>query len=210
MTATAIRNIYCIGRNYRLHAEELGNEVPKSPMLFTKPTHSLVETRGQEITLPAGQGDVHYEVEFVIHIAREYQPGMMVEELVDRMALGIDLTLRDVQSQLKQKGHPWLRAKGFRNSAIITPFRSFPGVAACQQIDFSLLKNGEQVQRGNIGDMIFDLQTIIDFTATHFGLGAGDLIYTGTPAGVGAVADGDQLQLIWGEELLGDCSIRFA
>ncbi|MBA4493843.1 fumarylacetoacetate hydrolase family protein [Paenactinomyces guangxiensis] len=204
----SIHNIYCVGRNYRMHAEELGNDVPQSPMIFSKPTHALVEAKGQEILLPADRGEVHYEAEWVVHISKPYQPGMKVEELVDRMALGIDFTLRDVQSQLKKKGHPWLLAKGFPNSAVITAFREFPGIDVCKTIDFSLVKNGEQVQRGKISDMLFDLETIISFCSSHFGLGKGDIIFTGTPAGVGAVADGDQLQLRWGDEVLGDCLVK--
>ncbi|SFJ93845.1 fumarylacetoacetate hydrolase family protein [Thermoflavimicrobium dichotomicum] len=203
-----IRNIYCVGRNYRLHAQELGNEVPKSPMIFSKPTHALVETTGQEIVLPGNRGEVHYEAEFVIHISKPYKPGMKVEDVVDQFALGIDFTLRDVQSELKKKGHPWLLAKGFPNSAIITKFRAFPGVEACKEVDFSLIRNGQEVQRGNIQDMLFDLETIILFCSQHFGIGAGDIIYTGTPAGVGPVTDGDRLQLKWGEEILGECFIR--
>lgn len=203
-----IRNIYCVGRNYRLHAEELGNEVPKSPFLFSKPTHALVQANGQEIRLPGDRGEVHFETEFVVHIGKPHQPGMKVAELVDRMALGIDFTLRDVQSELKKKGHPWLLAKGFPNSAVITEFRPFPGEDVCKTIDFSLRKNGEQVQRGNIRDMLFDLQTIVDFASVHFGLGVGDLIYTGTPAGVGPVADGDLLELLWGDEVIGSCRVK--
>jgi 2-keto-4-pentenoate hydratase/2-oxohepta-3-ene-1,7-dioic acid hydratase in catechol pathway len=135
---------------------------------------------------------------------------MKVEDVVDRMALGIDFTLRDVQSELKKKGYPWLLAKGFLNSAVLTEFREFPGVKACQAIPFSLIKNGKEVQRGTIRDMMFDLQTIIEFCSSHFGLGPGDLIYTGTPAGVGAVEDGDRLKLMWGDEVLGECSIKLA
>lgn len=205
-----IRNIYCVGRNYRLHAEELGNAVPTSAFLFSKPTHALAAAEGQEIRLPGERGEVHYEAEFVVHVARPYEKGMRLEELIDRFALGIDFTLRDVQSELKKKGHPWLFAKGFPNSAVITGFREFPGEDACKQVDFSLNLNGQQVQRGNISDMLFDLSTIVAFAADHFGLGAGDLIYTGTPAGVGPVKDGDKLELLWGEELLGDCTIKLA
>ncbi|MFT9848214.1 fumarylacetoacetate hydrolase family protein [Aneurinibacillus sp. REN35] len=203
-----IRNIYCVGRNYRLHAEELGNAVPTSPFLFSKPTHSLVEANGEAILLPGSKGEVHYEAEVVLHAARSYESGMKVEDVVDQMALGIDFTLRDVQSELKKKSHPWLRAKGFPNAAVLTAFHAFPGVAACREIDFSLLKNGEQVQRGNIRDMLFDMQTIIEFTAENFGLGEGDVIYTGTPAGVGPVADGDKLELRWGDDTWGTCVIR--
>ncbi|MFC4766807.1 fumarylacetoacetate hydrolase family protein [Effusibacillus consociatus] len=203
-----IRNVYCVGRNYKLHAQELGNDVPTSPMIFSKPTHALVQTQGQEVVLPADRGEVHHEAELVIHIGKPYTAGAKADDIIDRIALGIDFTLRDVQSELKKKGHPWLAAKGFRNSAIITEFHPFPGVEGCKQTDFSLLKNGEQVQRGNISDVIFDFQTIIDFIAANFGLGAGDIIYTGTPAGVGPVANGDRIELKWGKEVLGQCTIK--
>lgn len=204
---TEIRNVFCVGRNYRLHAQELGNEVPTSPFLFSKPTHSLVEAKGQAIELPGNRGELHHEVEIVVHIAKAYQPGLTADELIDQMALGIDFTLRDVQSQLKAKGHPWLLAKGFLNSAVHTAFHPFPGVAALQQTDFQLRKNGEQVQKGNIRDVIFDLDTIIRFAALHFGLSAGDVLYTGTPAGVGAVADGDRLSMMWGDEVWGEFTV---
>ncbi|RXT05809.1 fumarylacetoacetate hydrolase family protein [Ammoniphilus sp. CFH 90114] len=203
----SIRNIYCVGRNYALHAKELNNEVPTSPFLFSKPTHAVVKADGQTITLPGDRGGVHYEVELVIHIARDYEAGMKVDDLVDSMAIGLDLTLRDVQGELKKKGYPWLLAKGFPNSAVVTEFVPFPGVEACKAKNFMLLKNGEQVQCGNIENMLFDMQALVEFSAKHFGLGKGDLIFTGTPEGVGPLADGDQLSLVWGEEVLGKCDI---
>ncbi len=203
-----IKNIYCIGRNYKAHALELGNAVPDQPMLFGKPTHALIAMDGNEVVLPGGSGEIHYEAELIIHIARPYEAGIRVDELVDRYALGIDFTLRDVQAELKKKGHPWLAAKGFRHSAPISAFRTFPGFAAVEEEDFTLQKNGVEVQRGNVKNMIFDLQVIVDFTARHFGLGKGDIIYTGTPEGVGAVADGDLLELRWGSELWGASTIR--
>lgn len=190
-----IRNIYCIGRNYKAHAAEMGNAIPEQPMLFGKPTHALIEMNGGDITLPGGRGEIHYEAELVVHIARPYEPGIDVDDLIDYYALGIDLTLRDVQSELKKKGYPWLAAKGFRYSAPLTGFHPFPGVSALQATDFTLLKNGVEVQRGNTNNMIFDLQVIVDFTARHFGLGQGDIIYTGTPEGVGPITDGDRLEL---------------
>ncbi|WP_027416554.1 fumarylacetoacetate hydrolase family protein [Aneurinibacillus terranovensis] len=202
-----ICNVFCVGRNYRLHAEELGNEVPTSPMIFTKPTYAVVEANGKEITLPGDKGDVHYEAELVLHIGKAFQPGIPVEDVVDGIALGIDFTLRDVQSELKKKGHPWLPAKGFRNSAILTAFRPFPGIEACKTTDFSLRRNGVEVQRGNIQDMIFDFAAILQFINEHFGLDTGDIIYTGTPAGVAAVENGDKLALFWGEEKFGECII---
>jgi 2-keto-4-pentenoate hydratase/2-oxohepta-3-ene-1,7-dioic acid hydratase in catechol pathway len=177
-------------------------------MFFSKPTHALVEANGQEIELPGNRGEVHYEAEFVIRIGKAYEAGMKAEEAIDAIGLGIDFTLRDVQSELKKKGHPWLLAKGFRNSAVITRMLPFPGLEACANTDFSLIKNGERVQHGNIREMIFDLQTILDFAAIHFGVGPDDVIYTGTPAGVGASLHGDLMQLIWGDERLGEFTIQ--
>jgi len=204
----SIRNIYCVGRNYAQHAQELGNEVPTSPFLFSKPTHALVEAVGQSIPLPGYQGTIHYEAEWVAHVCQPYQQGMPLEDVIDKMALGIDFTLRDVQRELQKKSHPWLLAKGFPNSAVLSKWIDFPGFEACKQTSFSLWKNGENVQTGNIKDMLFDLPTIIAFTAEHFGLEKGDIIYTGTPPGVNSVADKDRFVLKWGETSLGEFSIE--
>ncbi|MEC0230231.1 fumarylacetoacetate hydrolase family protein [Paenibacillus alba] len=204
----AIRNIYCVGRNYRAHAAELGNDVPDQPMIFTKPTHALAAMQEGELALPADQGEIHYEAELVLHIAKPYTAGIQVDELVDKYALGIDFTLRDVQNVIKKKGQPWLPAKGFLNSAAISAFRPFPGTAKLTETNFQLRQNGGMVQNGNISNMIFDLQTIVDYIAKHYGLGAGDIIYTGTPEGVGPVRDGDRLELIWGEEVFAAATIR--
>lgn len=203
-----IKNIYCVGRNYAAHAKELNNEIPKSPFLFLKPTHALIEASGNWISLPENQGSVHFETELVIKVGRNYEKGIKVDDLIDKMAIGLDFTLRDVQSELKKKGQPWLLAKGFQHSAVISKFIDFPGMEELQKTDFSLLKNEVKVQQGNIKNMIFDLQTIIDFTALHFGLGEGDIIFTGTPEGVGQVADGDHLSLVWGDKVLGECFIK--
>ncbi|OIK09940.1 fumarylacetoacetate hydrolase [Bacillus sp. MUM 116] len=203
-----IKNIYCVGRNYAAHAKELNNEVPKSPFLFSKPTHALVEANGQEIHLPGHRGSVHFETELVVRIGKQYETGMKVDEAVESMAIGIDFTLRDVQSELKKKGHPWLLAKGFPNSAVISEFIHFPGIEKLKSTDFTLIKNGTKVQNGNIKNMIFDLQTILDFTFKNFGLGEGDIIFTGTPEGVGQVLDGDHLSLVWDNQTLGECLIK--
>jgi fumarylpyruvate hydrolase len=202
-----IRNIYCVGRNYALHAAELGNAVPDAPMIFMKPTHALVAMEGQSIQLPSNQGEIHYEAELVLHIGKVYEKGMHVDDLVDCFALGIDFTLRDLQTELKKKGHPWMPAKGFLYSAPIGPFFPFLGEQATKQVDFSLFINEVEVQHGNTSEMIFHLQAIVDYCAEHYGLGPGDLIYTGTPAGVGQVTHGDILRLQWGQELAGECTI---
>ncbi|PYE52394.1 fumarylacetoacetate hydrolase family protein [Paenibacillus barcinonensis] len=207
---TNICNVYCVGRNYKLHAEELGNAVPDEPMIFMKPSHAVVALNGEALELPASKGEVHYEAELVIRIGRDYEPGVRVDELVDAYAFGIDFTLRDVQTVIKKKGHPWTAAKGFRNSAPITAFQTFPGAAAMVEKDFALMKNGVQVQRGNISNMIFSLQDIVDYVGHHYGLGPGDVIFTGTPEGVGAANAGDVLELAWDGTVLGACTIKAA
>jgi fumarylpyruvate hydrolase len=203
----SVRNVYCVGRNYKAHAEELGNDLPKEPMLFTKPTHALVPMDGRAVELPGLRGAIHYETELVIHIGKNYEPGMTADELVDRMAFGIDFTLRDVQTVIKGKGLPWLPAKGFLRSAPLGPWLPFPGSAALTDRDFTLLKNGVEVQRGNVSRMIFNLQTVIDYCAAHYGLGQGDIIFTGTPEGVGPTADNDRFELFWGEAAAGSCTV---
>lgn len=202
-----IANVYCVGRNYRAHAEELGNDVPSEPMIFLKPSHAVTVMDGSGIALPADRGSVHYEAELVLRIARAYKPGMTVDELVDVIAFGIDFTLRDEQNELKDKGHPWTAAKGFLHSAPVTPYIAFPGAAETANEDFLLRKNGEIVQCGNISRMIFSLQQIVDYIAERYGLGEGDLIFTGTPEGVGPVYQGDKLELAYGAQVLGSCVI---
>lgn len=202
-----VNNVFCVGRNYRLHAAELGNAIPDEPMIFLKPSHAVVPLDGSRLTMPQRRGTVHFEGELVIQIAKDYTPGMKVDELIEVMALGIDFTLRDVQSVIKEKGHPWTAAKGFKNSAPLTSYITFPGNDQLLQIDFTVLKNGKEVQRGNVGDMIFSLQNIIDYIGHHYGLGEGDLIFTGTPAGVGPADRGDVFELFWDDVRLGRCEI---
>ncbi|WP_058303484.1 fumarylacetoacetate hydrolase family protein [Gorillibacterium timonense] len=204
----SIQNLYCVGRNYRLHAEELGNAVPTEPMLFLKPSHAVIPADGRVIELPGDRGELHYEAEVVLRIGRRFERGMSVDELADGFALGIDFTLRDVQSTLKAKGQPWLPAKGFLRSAPIGVFRPFPGAEAAADIPFSLEKNGHIVQSGQIRDMIFSLQQIVDFTGERYGLGPGDLIFTGTPAGVGKADEGDRFELKWNGEIAGSFVVR--
>jgi len=208
MNTTDIRNIYCIGRNYRLHALELGNEVPEEPLVFTKPSHAIVPMDGNVVDLPANVGEVHFELEIVLRIGRAYETGIDPEQCIDGMALGLDLTLRDVQSKLKAKGQPWLAAKGFKNSAPLGEWLPYPGAAALGEHEFVLMRNGEEAQRGKASDMIFGVPELIQFVGENYGLGAGDLIFTGTPAGVAALHDGDQLQALWAGKTVGSCRIK--
>ncbi|MFB9280173.1 fumarylacetoacetate hydrolase family protein [Cohnella cellulosilytica] len=207
---TSLRNIYCVGRNYRLHAAELGNEVPTSPMLFTKPTHAAAEMTGGELRFPGTQGSLHYEAELVFAIGRPYEAGIRFDDLASAFTVGLDLTLREVQDKLKAKGHPWLAAKGFRNSAVLGRWLAYPGEEALKSGDFGLRINDQEVQRGSVRDMVFDLQTLADFVALHYGLGPGDLLFTGTPAGVGALSDGDLLDARWNGESVGSFVARIA
>ncbi|WP_100406504.1 fumarylacetoacetate hydrolase family protein [Bacillus solitudinis] len=202
---SGINNIFCIGRNYAKHATELGNEIPDSPILFSKPTHALASASGHTLTFQKGKGEIHHELEIVLLIDRPVKKGDKLEDVVSKMALGVDLTLRDIQSDLKKKGQPWLRAKGFKNSAIITDFWKFSGVEQCE--NFYLVNNGRVIQEGNVQDMIFDFQSIIDECEDVFGLGTGDIIFTGTPEGVGPISDGDVFKMYWGEEEKGQFQV---
>jgi len=208
MSTTVIRNIYCIGRNYKLHALELGNEVPSEPLVFMKPTHAVVPMAGNTVELPGDAGEVHFELELVIRIGREYEPGIDADSLIDGLALGLDLTLRDVQSKLKAKGQPWLPAKGFMSSAPLGEWLPYPGAEGLAANDFVLLRNGQEAQRGNSGDMLFAVRELVDYIGQTYGLGAGDIIYTGTPAGVAALQDGDQLQAFWADREVASCVVK--
>jgi fumarylpyruvate hydrolase len=206
MNEDTIRNIYCVGRNYRLHAAELGNAVPSSPMLFTKPTHAAAQMTGGDLLLPGGQGAAHFETELVFAVGRPYEAGISYRDIFSHITVGLDLTLRDVQDKLKQNGHPWLAAKGFLRSAPLARWLSYSDALA--EADFGLRKNGAEAQRGNSRDMVFGLQELVDFVGRSYGLGKGDLLYTGTPAGVGALSNGDRLEVWLGEETLGSAVVK--
>jgi fumarylpyruvate hydrolase len=203
-----IRNVYCVGRNYKLHAAELGNAVPESPMIFMKPTHAVVPMNGEAIRFPAAFGSIHYEAELVVRIGKTYESGVQAQDIIDSFALGIDFTMRDLQDILKNKQHPWLKAKGFKASAPLTEFQKLSSLEDLSAETFSLTINGIEKQRGHIEDTIFNLQTLVDEIGTHYGLKEGDIIFTGTPAGVAPIKDGDQMKLFWGEALLGECVIK--
>ncbi len=186
--------IICIGRNYADHAKELNNPVPEKPLVFMKPSTALL-INNKPLYYPEFTKDLHYEVEVVLKICRN---GKHVEEkfghkYFTEITLGIDFTARDVQRQCKAKGHPWELAKAFDHSAALgalQPLENFDQNA----IEFGLMKNGEVVQHGNTKDLIFPFEHLISYTSRFFKLHVGDFIYTGTPAGVGAVQIGDQLE----------------
>ncbi|NRA47846.1 MAG: fumarylacetoacetate hydrolase family protein [Phaeodactylibacter sp.] len=186
--------IICIGRNYAEHAKELNNPVPSSPVVFMKPPSALL-VNNKPFYYPEFTQDLHHEVEIVLKVGkngRHVQPEF-AKEYYPEIGLGIDFTARDVQKRLKEKGHPWEIAKGFDGSAVISNF-----LPADQfnhgAIEFELKKNGAVVQHGNTKDLLFSFDDIIVYVSKFFKLQMGDLIYTGTPAGVGPVQIGDRLE----------------
>lgn len=187
--------IICIGRNYADHAKELNNPIPKEPLIFMKPSSALL-VNNKPLYYPEFTKDLHYEAEIVLKIDRN---GRHVEEefaskYYSQIAFGIDFTARDLQSKLKEKGHPWEKAKGFDGSAGISEFIPKANVIGPEGVEFFLTKNGKEVQRGHTKDLLFSFDRLIAEVSRYFKLHQGDLLYTGTPAGVGPVQIGDQLE----------------
>jgi 2-keto-4-pentenoate hydratase/2-oxohepta-3-ene-1,7-dioic acid hydratase in catechol pathway len=187
--------IICIGRNYVNHAKELGSDMPTEPIFFLKPA-TAIQPKGHPFFIPHFSNNIHYEVELVIKINKA---GKHIEEqfsckYYDQIGLGIDFTARDIQEECKAKGLPWEKAKGFDGSAQIS--RAFINKEELElnNISFILQKNGEQVQIGNSKDMLFSFDKIISYISKFYTLQIGDLIYTGTPEGVGPVKASDKLQ----------------
>lgn len=191
--------IICIGRNYREHAEELGNEVPEKPVIFMKPDTALL--KGRDFYIPEFSQDIHYELEVVLKISRngKYILKENASQYYHEIGLGIDFTARDLQSELKSKGLPWELAKGFDGSAAVSSFYS-KSEFNLENLSFSLQKNKTVVQSGNTRDMMFSFDEIIAFVSWFFTLRTGDLIFTGTPKGVGKIAENDLLEA-WLEEI---------
>lgn len=185
--------IICIGRNYSEHAKELGNEIPEKPVIFMKPDTAVL--KGNDFYIPEFSSDVHYELEVVVKISKggKYIQKENAHKHYDEIGLGIDFTARDLQSELKAKGLPWELAKGFDGSAVVSSF--FPKTDFdLNNLNFSLLKNQDKVQDGNTEMMMFSIDDIIAFVSQYFTLRVGDLIYTGTPKGVGKVNENDVLK----------------
>ena len=185
--------IICIGRNYAEHAKEMKAELPSEPVFFMKPETALLKEN--EFYLPDFTNDLHHEIELVLKICKA---GKHIEEqfahkYYDQIGLGIDFTARDIQTECKLKGLPWEKAKSFDNSAPIGKFENKTKFIL-NNINFSLTINGEQKQLGNSSDLIFSFDQIISFVSKFVSLKVGDLIYTGTPSGVGPVKIGDKLE----------------
>jgi len=187
--------IICIGRNYADHAKELKNAVPEKPVFFMKPDSALV-LRNRPFFYPEFSSDVHHELELVIRIQRLGRsiPEKFASRYYSEVALGVDFTARDLQSEMKQKGLPWEIAKGFDYSAPVSDFVPLSEISDNGVLDFYLDLNGTTVQTGSSTDMIFSFDSIIAYVSRFMTLKTGDLIFTGTPAGVGPVQINDQLE----------------
>ena len=201
--------IFGIGHNYKKHIAELGSAIPTEPVVFTKPDTALLRNN-DAFYIPSFTDNVHHEIEVVIkickvgkNISHEFAPIYYNE-----IGLGIDFTARDVQQKLKEKGLPWDLAKGFNSSAPISKFIPLDSIDDLQNLDFKLEVNGEMRQIGNTSDMIFNVNELIVFLSKYFTLKTGDLIFTGTPQGVGKVNIGDHLAGYLGDTKMLDFNVK--
>jgi acylpyruvate hydrolase len=187
--------IIAIGRNYQEHAKELNNPIPTEPVVFLKPDTALLK-EGKAFYHPDFSNDIHYEVELIIKIGKEgkHIASKFARNYIEAIGLGIDFTARDLQQKCKEKGLPWEIAKAFDHSAPIGEFIPVNEIPDLKAIQFSLKQNQIVVQNGNSADMIFSFEDIISYVSQRFTLKKGDLIFTGTPAGVGKINIGDLLE----------------
>ncbi|WP_297336112.1 fumarylacetoacetate hydrolase family protein [Algoriphagus sp.] len=201
--------IICIGRNYAAHIEELKNETPGNPVVFLKPDTAVLKN-GAAFYYPDFSKNIHHEVELVLKISKEgkYIQKEFAHRYFEQIGLGIDFTARDLQDQCKAKGLPWEIAKAFNGSAPLGEFLPVSELKELNNIDFHLRINGEERQRGNTRLMLFDFSTLIEYVSEFFTLKKGDLIYTGTPAGVGPVHIGDHLEGFIGTQKLLDFEVK--
>lgn len=200
--------IFCIGRNYAEHAKELNNAIPTKPLIFMKPPTALL-LDNKPFFYPDFTKNLHHEIEVVLKICKNgkaIQPEF-AHRYYDKIGIGIDFTARDVQDELKAKGQPWELAKGFDNSAVLSEFVPLEDFDK-NNIQFHLTKNGEKVQIGSTKDLIFSFDTLVSYISQFFTLQQGDLIYTGTPEGVGAVKIGDKLEGFLEDKSMFTCEIK--
>ncbi|MDO8954891.1 MAG: fumarylacetoacetate hydrolase family protein [Gammaproteobacteria bacterium] len=189
--------IFCIGRNYVEHAKELGNAVPIEPVVFMKPYESLVP-KGEDIQFPRHGQQLQHELEVVVQIKAAGKPTTESEAraMIAGLALGLDLTLRDLQNALKAQGLPWEKAKSFEHSATLSEFLPYHSAIDLAAIEFSCTVNDSLRQHGNTGQMLFSIEQLIVTLSSIWSLQKGDLIYTGTPAGVGDLKPGDKVTVL--------------
>lgn len=189
-----VGKIVCVGRNYAEHAKELGNEVPDKPVIFLKPTSALVHSRGKVIH-PTFSKDMHHEVELILLIGKTVKNASITEaeDAIAGYAVGLDMTLRDIQNELRKKGNPWTIAKCFDTSAVVSDFVLKSDCRITLDEEISLSVNGQIRQKEKLSKMLFHPAEIVEYISSLMTLEEGDLVFTGTPAGVGKVEVGDRL-----------------
>ena len=195
--------VICIGRNYTDHIEELANEKPSDPVVFLKPDTAIL-LKKQPFFIPDFSDDVHHEVEVLVKIDRigKYIDSKFSHKYYSQIGLGIDFTARDLQAKLKAKGLPWEKAKSFDGAAVVGNWVDKNKFESMDSLNFHLEKNGEKVQVGNTANMLWKIDEIIAYVSQYFTLKIGDIIFTGTPSGVGRVAANDNLDGFLEEEKL--------
>ncbi len=201
--------IICIGRNYAEHAKEMNAPVPTEPVLFMKPETALLQ-KNLPFYYPEFSKDIHHEVELVLKISKmgRHIEHQFANRYYDEIGIGIDFTARDIQAKCKEKGLPWEKAKAFDHSAPIGKFLPKTRFPLMDDIHFHLDVNGKKVQQGTTEDLLFSFDHLIAYVSQYFTLKKGDLIYTGTPEGVGPVKIGDRLEAYIGQEKLLDFEIK--
>lgn len=201
--------IICVGRNYAEHARELQNQIPDEPVLFMKPDTALL-AKGQDFYLPAFSNEIHYEAELVLRIDKmgKHIAEKFAHKYYSQISLGLDFTARDLQSQLKAKGLPWEKAKAFDGSAYVGDFINKSQLPPLNELHFTLLRNGAVAQNGNTAQMLFSADQLVSVVSQYFSLKVGDLIFTGTPAGVAALQAGDKLELLLAGHTVGKVNVK--
>lgn len=201
--------IFAIGRNYADHAKEMNSPVPEEPVIFMKPQSALIKN-DMPFDHPVFSKHIEYEVELVYRVSRNgrHVPEKEASKYYDAIGVGIDFTARDLQQKQKEKGLPWEISKAFDHSAPVSPFTPLDQIKDLNNVDFSLKKNDEVVQSGNSNQMQFNIDKIVSAISKYFTLNIGDLIFTGTPAGVGKVEPGDKLEAFLGENCLLTCEVK--
>ncbi|MDF1780739.1 MAG: fumarylacetoacetate hydrolase family protein [Alcanivoracaceae bacterium] len=203
-----VGKVVCVGRNYAAHAKELGNEVPDAPILFIKPASSIVPMN-TPLALPQGQGEVHHEVEIALLVSERMRnvDAKTAPWKIAGYGIGLDLTLRDLQSELKAKGHPWERAKSFDGACPLSGFVDARGISGKQPLNISLAVNGAMRQQGSTTQMLFPIFELIAQMSEIFTLEPGDVVLTGTPSGVAALHSGDVFHAKLGNALTVEGSV---
>jgi 2-keto-4-pentenoate hydratase/2-oxohepta-3-ene-1,7-dioic acid hydratase in catechol pathway len=193
--------IFCVGRNYVAHARELGHDVPDEPVIFMKPKSALLQAH-TPFYYPEFTNELHYECELVLRVSKngKYIQERFASKYYDAVTAGIDFTARDIQNELKEKGLPWEKAKAWDNSAVIGKWVPIPNLKNKKDIQFSLFKNKELAQQGQSSSMLNNFDKIVAYISNYFSVNIGDLIFTGTPDGVGECVVGDELEVFMEEE----------